>query len=267
MRIHTRTSEFVLHKGMPMPFRKAVHSQLLLCLILLAGCATMDTAPVSKSPETMAKEAENFQASKRYEDAIAQWKKVKESYISPELTTMAEMKIADAQFENGSYIEAAASYEDFRKLHPTHEKAVYALYRQALSNYMQIAGIDTDQTPVNNTVTLFESFLKQYPTSEYSEEARNKLDVCRMKQAEHEIYIGRFYYRTDKYAAAIKRLEEELRKYPKSPVNDEALYYLGKAYVVTGNKTKGREAFQKLYNEYRTSKYVDEARKFLDKNY
>ncbi|WP_298266968.1 outer membrane protein assembly factor BamD [Geobacter sp.] len=242
------------------------YSLCALSLLGAAGCATT-SEPVSRNPEMMAKEAEAFQSSRRYEDAIAQWKKVKDSYASPEMTALAEIKIADAQFDNGNFIEAAASYEEFRKLHPNNEKSAYALYRQALSYYNQITGIDTDQTPVTNAVAFFESFLKLYPTSEYAQEVRNKLEVCRMKQVEYEIYVGRFYYRTEKYASAIKRLEEALTKYPRSPLHDETLYFLGKSYVLAGDRAKGREAFQRLFNEYRTSKYVDEAREFLDKNY
>jgi len=235
-------------------------------LLLVAGCATTSELD-SKSPETMVKEAESYTSSKRYEDAIAEWRKVKESYVSPEMTSLAEIKIADIQFDSGNYIEAAASYEEFRKLHPAHEKADYALYRQGLSHYRQITGIDTDQTPVKNTVVLFESFLRLYPASTYAKEVRETLEECRIKQVQHEIYIGRFYYRTDKYISAIKRLEEVLKKYPRSPVNDETLYYLGMSYVKSGERAKGREAFQRLYNEYRTSKYVNESRAFLDKNF
>uniref|UniRef100_A0A831U182 Outer membrane protein assembly factor BamD n=1 Tax=Geobacter metallireducens TaxID=28232 RepID=A0A831U182_GEOME len=239
---------------------------LSLLALAAAGCASTPDA-VSRNPESMAKAAEEFQTSGRYEDAIAQWRKVRESYASPELTALAEINIADAQFDDKNYIEAAASYEEFRKLHPNHEKAPYALYRQALSHYEQITGIDTDQTPVSNAVTLFESFLRTYPSSEHAEEVRNKLEVCRLKQVQHEVYVGRFYYRTDRYTAAVKRLEEALKKYPRSPAHDETLFYLGASYIRAGEKDKGRDAFQRLFAEYRTSKYVDEARKFLDKNF
>lgn len=239
---------------------------LTVSLLLIGGCAT-SSAPVSRTPDNMAKEAEDYFNSHRYEDAIAQWRRVKESYISPEMTARAELKIADAQFANGNYIEAAASYEDFRKLHPNHEESAYALYRQGLSNFMQINGFDTDQTPINNAATLFETFLRLYPRSEYAGEARNKLEACRMYQVRYQIYIGRFYLRTDKYSAAIGRLEDTLKKFPGSPYHDETLFYLGKAYILSGDKNKGREEFQRLFNEYRSSKYVNEARQFLDKNF
>ena len=242
-------------------------SRLLPALLLLslAGCAS--APPPVKNAETMFKEGEDFYTSKRYEDAIAQWKRVREAYTSPELSTLAELKIADAHYDNEAFIEATAAYEEFRKLHPAHEKAAYALYRQGLGHYRQISGIDTDQTPVNNAVITFDKFLALYPQSEYAKDVQEKLEICRIKQAEYGIYIGRFYFRTEKYEAAIGRLEEVLRNFPKSSVNDEALFILGKAHFLAGNKTKGRDAFNRLFNEYRLSRFVEEAKKFLDKHY
>lgn len=243
-----------------MPFRTIVR----ICLLaLLAGCAT--TQHAATTPEAQFKEGETLYAARHYEDAIAQWKKVKEGNAPPELTAQAELKIADAQFANKSYIEAAASYEDFRKLHPTNEKTPYALYRLGLCYYNQISGIDTEQTPVKNAVTMFESFLSQYPTSEYAADARAKLADCRDKQLQYEIYVGRFYLRTEKYQAAIKRLEDALLQFPKSPRHDETLFYLGEAYLRKGDKKKGEEAFTRLFTEFPTSKYVVEARTLLKK--
>lgn len=245
-----------------MPVRTIAFVFLLLSL---AGCAS--TNPLQKSADALFAEGEEFYASRNYEDAIAQWKRVKETYSSPELTTRAELKIADAQFDSGNYIEAAASYEDFRKLHPTHEKAPYALYRLGLCYFNQITGIDTDQTPVANALLTFQSFLRQYPTSEYADEARQKIDTCETKQFQHEIYVGRFYFRTEKYAAAIQRLEEALAKFPRNAYGDEALYYLGEAYLLTGQKSKGRETFVRLTNDYSSSRFIEKAKEFLEKNY
>ncbi len=243
-----------------MPFRTIV----CICLLaLLAGCATTKSA--ATTPEAQFKEGETLYAARHYEDAIAQWKKVKEGNAPPELTAQVELKIADAQFANKNYIEAASAYEDFRKLHPTNEKTPYALYRLGLCYYNQISGIDTEQTPVKNAVTMFESFLSQHPTSEYAADARAKLEDCRDKQLQYEIYVGRFYLRTEKYQAAIKRLEEALLQFPKAPRHDETLFCLEEAYLRKGDKKKGEETFTRLFTEFPTSKYIVEARKLLKK--
>ena len=46
--------------------------------------------------------AEEYAAKGKYEDAITEWKKVKESYQSPQMVTEAELKIADAHFADKS---------------------------------------------------------------------------------------------------------------------------------------------------------------------
>lgn len=236
-----------------------------VCFLALAGCETFKV-PANQSAEAAYQAGEEFFAGKHYEEAIAEWKRVKESSYSPELTALAELNIGDAQFADEKYIEAAATYEDFRKLHPNHEKAAYALYRLGLCNFKQITGIDTDQTPVKNAATYFETFLKQYSASEYVGEARAKLETCRTKMLQYENYIGRFYLRTEKYPSAIKRLEEALVRFPKTSAQDETLLYLGEAYVLSGDKAKGKETFDRLAKEFPASLHRAEASKFMKKH-
>ncbi|HZV82991.1 MAG TPA: outer membrane protein assembly factor BamD, partial [Geobacteraceae bacterium] len=133
----------------------SAYKKLYLCPLLLSLLSACTSVPLDNRPASLYKEGEDFYASRKYDDAIAQWKKVREAYASPELTTNAELKIADAYFDSERYIEATAAYDEFRKLHPSHEKAAYALYRMGLSSFNQITGIDTDQTPQKNTVTYF----------------------------------------------------------------------------------------------------------------
>jgi outer membrane protein assembly factor BamD len=219
---------------------------------LLQGCAT---TKLSGSPDELFKEGElSFQKGK-YEDAISQWKKVKESYQSTELSARAEINIADAYFLNKDFLEAAAAYEDFRKLHPKHERAGYALYRQALSHYNQIHGIDTEQTPVKNALVTFQSYLTLYPGGEHTADVVAKMRDCRDKQLQYEIYVGRFYQRTEKFTAAIGRFEAALKAFPELPRCDEVLYYLGKSYQAVEQQAKAREAYERIIKEYPASQY------------
>ena len=82
-----------------MSLRALLHLVLFAAaLAMLAACASTPT--VTKSAQVNFQEGEAAYASGHYEDAITSWKKVKESYSSPELTAQAELKIADAHFQN-----------------------------------------------------------------------------------------------------------------------------------------------------------------------
>lgn len=229
---------------------------------LIQGCSTPQ---INKPADILYKEGEQFYQDGKYEDAIAQWKKVKETYQSPELSTKAELNIADAYFLNTDYIEAAAAYEDFRKLHPKHPEADFALYRQGLSYFSQVHSIDTDQTPLKNAQQTFASYLTLYPAGTHLAEAEEKNKECRDKQLEYELYVGKFYLRTDAYKAAIGRFEESLKMFSDSARRDEVLYYLGRAYLEDGQKTKGREVFSRLSSEFPGSAYIKDANSAMDK--
>jgi outer membrane protein assembly factor BamD len=234
----------------------------ILAALLLQGCSTPQ---VNKPPDVLFNDGEHFFQNGNYEDAVAQWKKVKESYQSPELSTRAEIGIADAYFLNKDYIEASAAYEDFRKLHPAHERAGYALYRQGMSNYNQINRIDTDQTPLKNALSVFESYIKLYPAGEFVAEVTEKIRDCHDKQLQYEIYVGQFYLKTEKYPAAIARFEEALKAFSDLPRRDELLYSLGLSYLGAGQKSKGREVFGRLFREFPGSPYINDANKAMDK--
>jgi len=229
--------------------------------IFFLGCST--TPQINKTTDLLYKEGEELYRKEKYVEAIEQWKKVRESYQSPELTTKAELSIADAYFMNKDYIEAAAGYEDFRKLHPKHPQADYALYRLGMSYFNQIHGIDTDQTPVKNAETTLASYLALYPTGAHLAEVKEKHRDCRDKQLQYELYIGRFYLKTEAYKAAIARLEASLKNFPGFARTDEVLYYLGKAYLKDNQKEKGREVLGRLVKEFPGSKYIADANKAL----
>jgi outer membrane protein assembly factor BamD len=234
---------------------------IVICTLsasLMQGCAT---PTVNKPPDELYRDGEQSFQKGRYEDAVANWKKVKESYKLPELSVRAEIGIADAYFLNRDYIEAAAAYEDFRKLHPRHEQADYALFRQGLSYFRQINRIDTDQTPVKNALAILESYVKLYPGGAYIQETREKIRDCKDKQLQYEIYVGRFYLKTGKYPAAIARFEEALKNFPGPQHMDELLYYLGKACREAGQKERSREVIDRLVREFPDSGYAADARK------
>jgi outer membrane protein assembly factor BamD len=235
---------------------------LMSAVLLIQGCAT---APVNRTTEELIVDGEKLFSDGKYERAVEQWKKVRERYPSPDISAKVELGIADAYFLNKDYIESSVEYEGFRKLHPRHQRAGYALFRQAMSNYKQIKGIDTDQVPVINALTLFESYLVQYPKGEHKAEVLEMVGDCKDKQLQYELYVGRFYLKTGKSVSAVGRFEHALKMFPEKLRRDEILFYLGKAYIETDQKTKSRETFESLVKEFPESVYAKDARTMLEK--
>jgi outer membrane protein assembly factor BamD len=235
-------------------------------LLLVTAC-TSGVVPPPKAASTYFQEGESFFEKGLYEDAIASWEKVRDSYYSPELNIQAEMKIAEAQFLAGNYLEAALAYEEFLKQHPGNENTDKILYQLGMSYFKQMLSSDRDQTVTRNALATFTSLLQRYPEDSRKDEVREMIALCRGRLAEHELYIGRFYLKYGHPEAAIQRLRSLFSTYPEFGERDQAYFLLGQAYLKANRDKDAIEAFNTLYREFPNSKYITPAQKILAKHY
>lgn len=235
---------------------------LAFFVLILAACS-QKVVP-RNSAEKYFQEGEKFYESNLYEDAIASWEKVRDSYYSPELNMLAELKIAEAYYRSERYEEAATAYTDFLKQHPNDVRINDVLYRLGLSHYQQILSADRDQTSTRNALNYFQELRRRYPDYPQAEEAGYLIQRCQNRLAEHEVYVGQYYLKKELYSAAINRLESALETYPDYYYRDEAYYYLGQAYQQTGLEDKAKEMFEQLSEQFPGSEYLLEAQKIID---
>lgn len=237
------------------------------CVLLLAAACTSTVVPPPRTADYYLQEGEGFFDKGLYEEAIASWEKVRDTYFSPELNILAETKIAEAHFLAGNYVEAAAAYEDFLKQHPDHERTAQILYQLGMSYYNQMLSADRDQTATRNALVTFEALLKRFPADPKNEEVGVLAARCRDRLAEHELYVGRFYLRSGEYQAAIHRLKSIFSHYPNYFKRDQVYFYLGQAYLKTGDRQQAIAAFNTLFKEFPQSEYIIEAQKTVEKLY
>lgn len=246
---------------------KSLTCFFLLSLVLLAACSPKTVVPSTKNAGVYFQEGEDFFEKGLYRDAITSWEKVRDSYFSPELNTLAELKIAEAHFLGEEYIEAAVAYEAFLTNHPNHPRIPEVLYQLGLSYTYQILSYDQDQTATTYALNAFKTLQERFPQDPRQEEVQIYIDRCLNQLAASELNIGVFYLRTKSYSAAVKRFEGLLKKYPNYYERDKAYYYLGQAYLLSGEKEKAVVAFNTLFKDYIGSEYILDAQRFIEKNY
>lgn len=237
-----------------------------LIALTLSACGKPVTPPARPADYYLAEGEAMFEKG-LYDDAIANWEKVRESYYSPELNIIAELKIAEAYFLAEKYPEAVAAYEDFLKQHPNHDRVPDALFQLGLSYFKQILPPDRDQTATQSAMVTFQDLQKRFPKDRHAEEVEVLIGRCRDSLAAHEVAVGRFYLRTERFDAAINRLEGMFKAYPDYANRDEAWYYLGRAFLEKGEKDKAVKAFNTLSEEFAGSPYRSKAQKALEKYY
>ena len=73
--------------------------------------------------------------------------------------------------------------------------------------------IDRDQSEAAKALKEFERLAVRFPNSKFAVMAEKMIRECKMKLAEHEFYVGNFYFKQKKYNAALKRFEIITRDY------------------------------------------------------
>lgn len=240
---------------------------LFLSLLFLNACAPKTVVPPAKDAGVFFQEGEEFYAKGMYQDAIASWEKVRDSYFSPELNTLAELKIAEAHFLGEEYIEAAVAYQAFLQNHPKSPRVPDVLYQLGLAYTYQMLAPDQDQSATIYALNAFQTLKDRFPEDRRIEEVKIYIDRCLNMLAASELSIAEYYLRTDSYNAAISRIEGLLKKYPNYYGRDKAYYILGQAYLKSGDKEQAVTTFNTLFDDYSGSEYILDAQKFIEDNY
>jgi outer membrane protein assembly factor BamD len=239
-----------------------------IILSLLFGCGGKgkEVKKVEPDPERLYKEGLARFNKRDYSEALKRFEELKASYPdSPPFTIWAELKVGDCNFHLKEYPLAIAAYEEFKKIHPSHEEIPYVQFQIGMSYFNQMLTLDRDQTFTKKALSSFEYLIANYPPSLFTEKAKEKIGVCLKRLADHEFYIGNFYYKHKIFQAAASRFEGLLVKFPKEPGEDETLYLLGKSYLELEQWEKADITFMKIIVEYPKSSRYKEARAILDR--
>ena len=173
-----------------------------------------------------------------YQDAIDKFQEVVDNYPYSEYAVAAELKIADAYFEQKRWDEALSYYRDFAELHPQHEKVPYTIYRTALCHAKQSATPDRDQTATREALAALDQLMTRYPTAPEARDAETLWKELRTELGEHVLGIGDFYWKRDEYQSAAGRYRQVLDEFPGLGLDADALYKLGLCYTHMNRTTK-----------------------------
>ena len=163
-------------------------------------------------------------------------------------------------------MEAIAAYEEFKKIHPTHEEMPYVQYQIGMSHFKQKLSLDRDQTAMKKALSSFEYLSANYPPSLFTEKAKDKIEICRKQLAGHEFYVGNYYYRHKNYKAASYRFQQLLVNFPKMANEDEILFLLGKSYLELDQDDKARKVLSRILDEHPQSSHSREAKRLLEQS-
>jgi outer membrane protein assembly factor BamD len=217
-------------------------------------------------------------------EAQAALREVKRKYSYSKYARLAELRIADADYEQEKYSDAIREYKEFIHAHRSDEEDVaYARSRIAEGTVAEIpegflmaASEERDQASVVDAYHELKSYLSDYPNAKQSAHIRDLLTQILARLIKHELYVARFYLNKDNYDAAVARVQYALKNYPEAAASNptatgedtsleaDALLLLGETYLKMHKWGEARQAFEAIVQRHARSAVAGQARNYLD---
>ena len=165
------------------------------------------------------------------------------------------------------YSEAEENLKRFMKMYPGSNYFVYANYLLAIVYFEQISDEKKDLDPLKKADKQIKFFLNKFPNSEYSIDLKFKKDLIINQFAAKELYIAKFYIKTQKWVPAINRLKNIVENYNETVFIEEALHRLVEIYYHIGLLEESQRYASILGYNYNSSEWFEESYKILNQNY
>lgn len=207
---------------------------------------------------------------KEWEDAKSLFEEVRQRFSYSQYAKLAELRLADIQFEQEKFSDAIQSYREFLQNHRNDRDSEYARYRICKALFRDIddtiflpSAEERDQATTLEAFKEIKEFNKLYPRSRYADDIAYMREVILGRLARHELYVARYYARTDDFEATILRIDYALKNYPGSGLDAEALVLKGETLMKMKRVADARDVFERVKREY-GAPFGTTAQSFLD---
>ena len=171
---------------------------------------------------------------RQWNQAVAYFQEVERQHPYSEWSRRSILMQAYAHYESNDYNEAIADSDRFIQLYPGNQTAAYAHYIKAICYFEQIVDVNRDQAATGQALESLRDVVQRDPQTEYSNDARLKIDMVNDQLAGKEMTIGRWYLRQGDTLAAANRFKTVVDRYQTTSHTSEALYRLVEAYLTVG---------------------------------
>lgn len=209
-------------------------------------------------------------ADKNWESVEEAFNDVRQKYSYSRYARLAELRLADADYEQDKLAEAISGYKSFVHDYPNDPEVPYARFRVAKAQYDSVSQSvmlppleERDLSSVNDALDTIRDYLEDFPNSPHAEELRYMLEIVVGLLARHELYVARYYLREDRFDAAGARVQHVLDTLPVSGLEPEALVLLGEVYLKQKKRLEARRTFERVLTEHPESPFTVPARHFL----
>ena len=149
--------------------------------------------------------------------------------------------LAESQFQQGQYVEAAHEFRQTADQFPATAYAPLALLRAGDANLRLWRNPELDPTSGQTALAIYQELAGRYPDSDAA--ARAQLHVRELREwfAQKDYKNGVFYYKRGAYDSGIIYFKDVVANYPETPQAGDALMRLADSYRAIGYREELRE--------------------------
>jgi outer membrane protein assembly factor BamD len=236
---------------------------LALLAVTLPGCSSWfnkDETPPDEPAERLYNEGLYLLNSKHDpKEAAKKFEEVDRQHPYSEWARKSLIMASYSYYTGGSYDESVTAAKRYISLHPGSPDAAYAQYLIGSSYFDEIPDITREQAGTEKALSALDEVIRKYPTSEYAESAKHKIEVARDQLAGKEMLIGRYYLEKKDFTGAINRFKIVITQYQTTRHVEEALERLTEAYMALGIVPEAETAAAVLGHNFPDSEWYRRA--------
>ncbi|SHG18586.1 Beta-barrel assembly machine subunit BamD [Flavobacterium segetis] len=204
---------------------------ILLIVVLFSSCNEYQKALKSEDVGVKFELATKLYDSGKYSKAIRIFEQIAPAYRGKPQAEKLFYMFAQSYYKTKQYTLSGYQFESFVSGYPKSEKLQEAAYLGAKSYSMLSPVYSLDQTDTNKALDKLQTFIDNYPNSEYLAEANIAVKALSEK-LEKKVYENAKGYNTiSDFKAAIVALDNFVADYPGTPYKEDAMFYkLDSAY-------------------------------------
>ena len=165
------------------------------------------------------------------------------------------------------FTDAIFELERFLDKYKNHPNTDYAYYLLAICHYNLIVDEKKDLGEIIKAKDYFILLIEEFPTTDFAEDAKFKLELIQEILASKELYLANYYLDREKWIPAMNRYKKIVNDYDTTIFIEEALYRLVELNYKLGLTNEAKKYSALLGYNYQSSDWYERSYKILNKNY
>jgi outer membrane protein assembly factor BamD len=231
-----------------------------IAALATAGCGGDDTQEQVGNPDRLYELAKRASDSGNYRNAIAYYEQLEARFPFSNAARQGQLDLMYAYYKNREPESAIDQADQFIQENPAHPRVDYAYYIKGLVQFERNPNFlerwfnaDLSQRPpidARKSFQAFQTLIERFPSSEYAEDARQRMIFLRNRLASYEVYVADYYLNRGAYVGAINRAKFTIENYDGSPQIPQALQIMADAYRKLGMTDLAAESERVLKENY-----------------